>query len=84
MDPASESAPPLHIIGMARVSTPCLRVCLLDAESGLCEGCGRTRDEIARWGSMTEADRLAIMRDLDRRMREAFAADLTRAETRPD
>jgi predicted Fe-S protein YdhL (DUF1289 family) len=54
---------------MARISTPCLRVCLLDPESGLCEGCGRTRDEIARWGQMDEGERLAIMAGLDERMR---------------
>jgi predicted Fe-S protein YdhL (DUF1289 family) len=62
------------------ISTPCCRVCLLDRATGLCEGCGRTRDEIARWGSMTEEERLAIMRRLDDRMRRAFAADLGQRE----
>ena len=54
---------------MARISTPCLRVCLLDPASGLCEGCGRTRDEIASWGRLSEGERLAIMASLDERMR---------------
>ncbi|NNM72021.1 DUF1289 domain-containing protein [Enterovirga aerilata] len=53
---------------MAPVSTPCLRVCILDPETGLCEGCGRTREEIARWGSMSEEERLAIMAGLPERM----------------
>jgi uncharacterized protein len=60
---------------MARISTPCLRVCILDPESGLCEGCGRTRDEIARWGSLSEDERLAIMAGLDERMRRVLLAE---------
>ena len=58
-----------HMRRMARISSPCILVCLLDAASGLCEGCGRTKDEIARWGRMQEDERLAIMAVLDERMR---------------
>jgi len=42
-------------------------VCVLDPDSGLCLGCGRTIDEIARWSAMTEAERTRIMADLARR-----------------
>jgi predicted Fe-S protein YdhL (DUF1289 family) len=31
------------------ISTPCIRVCILDPDTGLCEGCGRTSEEIAAW-----------------------------------
>jgi uncharacterized protein len=55
------------------ISSPCIRVCILDPETGLCEGCGRTREEIARWYGLTEEERLAIMAGLEARMREAFA-----------
>lgn len=58
---------------MTRASTPCIRVCILDPETGLCEGCGRTGDEIAGWFRMTEQERLAIMETLPERMRLAFA-----------
>ena len=37
------------------VSSPCISVCRMDAASGLCEGCFRTRDEIAGWSAATEA-----------------------------
>jgi hypothetical protein len=57
---------------MARISTPCVRVCLLDPETGLCEGCGRTREEIERWVRFSEEERLAIMAGLEERMRRAF------------
>ena len=55
-----------------RPSSPCTKVCVLDAGSGLCEGCGRTRGEIARWGSMSEAQRRAVMAVLGERLNKAF------------
>ncbi|MBA1158015.1 DUF1289 domain-containing protein [Microvirga mediterraneensis] len=60
---------------MTRVSSPCIRVCMLDPETGLCEGCGRTREEIAGWYRMSEEDRQRIMAALPERMREAFAIE---------
>jgi uncharacterized protein len=60
---------------MARVSSPCIRVCLLDPETGLCEGCGRTREEITRWYRMPEEERQRIMAELPERMRQAFTTD---------
>ena len=56
------------------ISTPCIRVCILDPDTGLCEGCGRTRDEIAAWYGLSERERVAIMAGLEDRMRQAFAA----------
>jgi hypothetical protein len=52
------------------IESPCSKVCTLDAASGLCIGCGRTLEEIARWGSMNDAERRAIMRTLPRRLAE--------------
>lgn len=46
------------------VSSPCIRICRIDAESRLCIGCWRTLDEIAAWGGMTETQRLAVMASL--------------------
>lgn len=50
------------------ISTPCIRVCQLDEETGLCLGCGRTRQEIACWGAMSEDARLAVMAGLPARL----------------
>lgn len=55
-------------------SSPCTKVCVLDAVSGLCQGCGRTRDEIGAWGSLSEPERRAIMAGLDARLRAAGLA----------
>ncbi|MDP4025114.1 DUF1289 domain-containing protein [Methylobacterium sp. NEAU 140] len=61
-------------------SSPCTKVCVLDDAVGLCRGCGRTRAEIAAWGSMTEAARRAVMAGLEARLRAAY---LLPAEDRP-
>lgn len=53
---------------MSGASTPCIKVCVIDPVSKLCEGCGRTLAEIAQWGSLSEAERLAIMALLSERL----------------
>jgi predicted Fe-S protein YdhL (DUF1289 family) len=49
------------------LETPCINICLLDAETGLCLGCGRTIDEIARWSAMSDRERRAVMTALPAR-----------------
>jgi predicted Fe-S protein YdhL (DUF1289 family) len=48
----------------APILSPCIQVCAIDPASGLCAGCGRTLDEIARWSSMSEGERARIMHEL--------------------
>ena len=43
--------------------SPCIGVCRMDAE-GLCIGCRRTLAEIARWGTMSDTERLRCMREV--------------------
>jgi predicted Fe-S protein YdhL (DUF1289 family) len=50
------------------LETPCVNVCLLDSETGLCVGCGRSIKEIASWASISDSDRRAIMAALPARM----------------
>ena len=40
----------------------------MDQATGLCSGCGRTLDEIARWVAMSEPERVAIMATLRERL----------------
>jgi hypothetical protein len=54
------------------ISSPCIRVCILDPDTGLCEGCGRTREEIAAWYGLSEEERLSIMAGLEERMAQAL------------
>ena len=43
--------------------TPCIGICRLDAR-GLCVGCQRSGEEIARWRGMDDTERLRYMRDI--------------------
>jgi len=50
------------------IATPCIKICVIEPATGLCRGCGRTLDEIARWGSMSEAERNKVMAGLGTRL----------------
>lgn len=54
---------------MTVITTPCVGVCVLDPQAGICLGCGRTGDEIARWTRMTQAERERVMAALGERLR---------------
>lgn len=55
------------------ISSPCIKVCAVSGESGLCIGCGRTLREIASWGGLEEPARQAIMAELPARLAAAKA-----------
>ena len=65
--PPSETALRTATARTGAVPSPCISVCRIDAPSGWCEGCTRTLDEIARWGTMTEEDRFAVWASIARR-----------------
>lgn len=48
----------------APIKTPCIKVCVVDGESGLCMGCYRRLNEVAGWARLTDAEREAIMAEL--------------------
>lgn len=58
---------------MQITESPCVQICVMDADAGLCVGCGRTIEEIGRWAAMESAERRAIMDILPARL---AAADL--------
>ena len=39
------------------VPSPCISVCRMDADTGLCQGCFRSIDEIIVWGRQTDHER---------------------------
>ena len=52
------------------IATPCVKICIVDGESGLCMGCYRTLAEVGGWSRLSDAERAAIMAGLpDRRGR---------------
>ena len=49
------------------MNTPCVKVCQMDPRRGLCLGCRRTLDEIARWGAMSDQEREGVIAELPSR-----------------
>ena len=70
---------PVPVTAQMPIQTPCIKVCEIDSASGLCAGCGRTLDEIGRWGSMSDAARAAVMAALPDRMAHAGLGQAAKA-----
>ena len=49
------------------IESPCNKVCVINEATGLCRGCYRTLDEIARWGSMSDDEREEVIGKLAER-----------------
>lgn len=49
------------------VASPCINICVIDAATGLCAGCGRTLAEIAAWSGLEPGERHKIMAELPER-----------------
>ena len=49
------------------VPSPCNSVCRMNPDSGLCEGCLRTLDEIAAWSVMSDGEKRAVLAQLTAR-----------------
>jgi|GEM_PF-1220430 len=41
-------------------ASPCINVCVMNAASGLCDGCLRTLDEIAAWSCASDEQKRGI------------------------
>jgi predicted Fe-S protein YdhL (DUF1289 family) len=50
------------------IRSPCVKLCVMEPDSGFCMGCGRTRDEIASWISLSPAQRATVTGQLDQRL----------------
>ena len=53
------------------IASPCSKVCVMNEATGLCRGCYRTLDEIAHWGTMSDAERAAVLAELTTRRADA-------------
>ena len=51
-----------------QILSPCISVCQINDTSGLCDGCFRTRDEIANWASADDAAKQATWARIGQRM----------------
>lgn len=53
---------------MTAIESPCILVCSIDEKTGYCFGCGRTRDEIGAWLTLSPDERRAVMALLPARL----------------
>jgi uncharacterized protein len=53
--------------------SPCISVCRVDADSGWCEGCLRTLDEIAAWGGLGNDAKRGVWRIIEQRAAVSLA-----------
>ncbi len=58
------------------VASPCINICKMNERSGLCEGCWRTLDEIIVWGKSDNANKRAILQQIELRKHAQFDGDL--------
>lgn len=54
-----------------KISSPCVGVCQINAETKLCLGCWRTLREVAHWSRYTVEEKLVVLDDLRQRLEEA-------------
>ena len=52
------------------VPSPCINVCRMVPETGLCQGCMRTIEEIVAWGKADDAYKRAVWAEIRRREAE--------------
>ena len=43
------------------IPSPCINVCRIDGDSGLCTGCYRTLDEITVWSRLDDRGRTTVL-----------------------
>ena len=55
------------------ITSPCISVCRMNAVTALCEGCFRTRDEIAAWGNAGDGAKRATWARIEERMAAVHA-----------
>ncbi|MEO3999897.1 DUF1289 domain-containing protein [Mesorhizobium sp. CAU 1732] len=53
---------------MTTIESPCILVCSIDMTTGYCFGCGRTREEIGDWLTMSPETRRSVMASLPTRL----------------
>jgi predicted Fe-S protein YdhL (DUF1289 family) len=56
---------------MTDVASPCVDVCRMNPETGFCDGCFRTIDEIAAWASYDDDARRAVLARVESRRQGA-------------
>ena len=73
MQAQAEEVAPAIVNADTPPASPCVKSCAIEETSGLCTGCGRTLDEIARWSAMDVSEQRAVIAALSHRIRDRGA-----------
>lgn len=46
---------------MKEIKSPCIKICEIDINTGLCKGCFRTIDEISNWMFLSDKEKENIL-----------------------
>ena len=52
--------------------SPCISICKINPQTGWCEGCFRTIDEISQWRTATEEVKRTVWMEIKRRQDSIF------------
>ena len=63
-------------------TTPCISVCRINTYTKVCEGCGRTIEQISEWSRYSDEQRMNIMKELGYGKRTSKEDRMVRAKTR--
>jgi predicted Fe-S protein YdhL (DUF1289 family) len=63
------------IANQTGIESPCVQLCDIDQETGLCCGCGRSLAEIASWSALSSVARRGIMAELPARKAELLEGE---------
>ncbi len=66
------------------VPSPCQSVCIMHPDTGWCEGCLRSIDEIAAWSRMDPAQKRAVWGQLTDRLAQRLALEPAAASDTQD
>ncbi len=61
----------MTVAGTAGVASPCVDICRMNPETGFCDGCLCTIDEIAAWSSLDDEGKGAVPARVDSRQQDA-------------
>ena len=50
---------------MDEIQSPCINICRFNNQTGLCEGCKRTMDEIENWPFYSDSEKLLVLEKID-------------------
>jgi uncharacterized protein len=61
------NGPEVLAADLAPVPSPCVSLCKMNPDSGLCEGCLRTLDEIRKWSTADDDFKRGVLAEIRQR-----------------